>query len=128
MKLIYNAIFGGKWYTAGEAIPNDIVPPALRKYEATEEEQTDDEPKEINLARKYGQTYSVDSAGRMGRPVRRQVAEMQAANAEQEWAEEQASAELDQSVKDALAQAQEQYKASVDQQIANAKIAAERSD
>ena len=126
IRLIHNAIIQGKWYSMGEPIPREIVPPAIRKYEAIAERPTGTGP--INLSRKYGQVYSVDSDGRMGRPVGRQVAELEAANSEQEFMEDIASEPPDQTVQDALDEARERYQADVEQQKANARIAADNSD
>jgi hypothetical protein len=130
MKLIHNAIIAGRYYTAGVDIPDGIIPRGLRKYEAPDEDdQEQDKPDEVDLMRKYNQPYSVDpETGRMGRAVGRQIAELQAANFEQEDAEDQASAEPDSVTAEALAQAREDWSADVSQQIANARISAENDE
>ena len=126
IRLIHNAIIGGKFYVAGDPIPREIVPPAIRKYEVIDEEVTG--TGSISLSRKYGQVYSVDDEGRIARPIRRQMAEMEAANSEQEYAEDIASEEPDQSVQDAIDEARERYSADVERQKLNAQVAAEHAD
>jgi hypothetical protein len=64
----------------------------------------------------------------MSRPLRRQIAEMEVANREQEYAEEVASKEPDQTVQDVLDEARERYAADVERQKLDAQVAAERSD
>ena len=86
MKSIYNAIIQGKWYTAGQSIPKDIVPPSLRKYEAIEKEDQGETTGEISLTRNYNQPYSVDAEGFLRPTVGRQFAEMRA---ETDFIEEQ---------------------------------------
>jgi hypothetical protein len=127
MKLIYNAIIGGKFYVAGEPIERSMVPPGLRKYEAIDEEATG--TGSISLSRKYNQVYSVDDEGRMSRPIRRQIAQMQIeAERNDALEEEVADAPLDETTAAALEKAQEDYAAGVEQQKANARIAAEHAD
>ena len=76
MKLIHNAIIKAKFYRAGDEIPNEIVPPQLRRYAAKEVKESA-EPKEINLMYQHNKPYSVDANGFLRSPVQRQMAEMQ---------------------------------------------------
>jgi hypothetical protein len=116
----------GKFFEFGKPIEDADIRPFMLRYVAKEMRQP--KTKEVNLRRQYGQPYSVDSDGRMGHPVGRQIAEMEVANAEQEFAEDIASEPPDQSVHDALEQAQEEYSADIERQKLNARVAVERAD
>lgn len=129
MKLTVNTILAGRWFSAGDEIPKEIVPPGLRRYATKEAKPPTAEPTEVNLRRDYNQAYSVDADGFMRAPVRRQMAEMQAEAEETDAIEDDiAEAPLNETVVSALEQAQDEYQADVQRQIGNARYVAESAD
>ena len=129
IKLIHNAIFGGRFYTAGEPIEKSIIPASMRKYEAKENKPP--AKNDINLRRQYGRQYHVDpETGQTTTPVhiRREIAEMQAANEFQEYTEDVASEEVDEVTAAAIAQEREKLATEIERQKRDAKIIAERAD
>jgi hypothetical protein len=107
-------------------IADEFIRPFMLPYLPTGERRS--RPNEVNLSRKWNQPYSVDREGFMREPVGGQIAQMEAANAEQEFAEDEMSEPPNEAVAAALAKAQDDYAADLQQQIANARIAAEHSD
>jgi hypothetical protein len=91
-----NTIINGKWYNRGEALPferAEDLPENLRPLVVTD----DPEAEEENAPRgsfELNAIYQITSDGRLGRRIQRQISEMEAAEAREEWIEEQVNAEL----------------------------------
>ena len=131
VRLIYNAIIAGKWYSAGDPIPKEILPDKLRQFieKPAPKSPPPDEPEERNLMLHYNQRYSVDEDGFLRPAVARQAAELQVrAQDEEALADELAEAEISPQVAAAIAQGQEDYAADVAVQAANARVQAEHAD
>lgn len=121
-----NTLLGGVFYRAGEPLPvsSDELPEILRPFIVSGDEP-DEAEDAIRANYEIGVTYQMDENGRMGRALHRQVARLEAAAEEQEWAEEQLSEPVAPAIAEALQAANEE---SVGRQIAEARAAASRRD
>jgi hypothetical protein len=132
IRLTTNCIWAGKFYTAGEALPVASVADLtenLQKVVATCEPEAE-EPNEPRGSFQTGVIYEVTDDNRLGRTLRRkverQVAELEMANAEAEWLEEEAAnTELPPQVAESLEDA---HQSDVARQAAQLEVDANRSD
>jgi hypothetical protein len=128
VKLIYNAIVGGKFYVAGEPVPQEILPPNLRQYIAKPTRPTKP-PAERHLDFKPNQAYSVDADGFLRGSPDRQARQMAAeVDAEEELQDDLAEAEVSEPVAAAIEEARQDYYADVAKQKANARAKAQRQE
>jgi hypothetical protein len=127
-----NTIIDGKFYARGEALPFDRaedLPENLRPLVVTGEPEAE-EPSQPRGSFQLNTPYGVDEDGRLTRALRRkvdrEVAELEAKNAENEWLEEQvATSELSPELAAAL---QEEHDAAIGHAKAQAAADANRSD
>jgi hypothetical protein len=125
--LTCNTILDGRFIVAGEPLPcasEADVPETLRAYIVTDSPEAEeaDGPRgafELNTL------YQVTSDGRLGRRLQREVAQMEAENAREEWVEEQMDAPLPPEVAQGL---QEEHENSVAFAAAQLAADASRSD
>jgi hypothetical protein len=133
IRLSTNAIWQNKFYVAGEALPFQRVedmPENFKPLVVTGEPDPDQEPNEARGAFQLNVPYTVTDDNRLGRihkrQVERQVAELQTANEEQDWIEEEVnSAELPTEVAQDL---QAEHERDVDMQRAQMAADTARSD
>jgi hypothetical protein len=95
IRISTNTIIDGKFYLRGEPLPfsrAEDLPDNLKPLVVTEPEaEEENEPCgafELNTA------YTLTSDGQLGRALRRQVAQMEAENAEEAWLNQANAAEL----------------------------------
>jgi hypothetical protein len=121
VRLIHNAIVGGKFYNAGDPIDLQILPQNLRQYITKRPAGKPAEEVQPHLNFELNRRYRVDEAGFLrGSPSpSRQAAEM-AAQAEQEdaLADELAEGEVSATVAAAIAEGQAAHQAEVELQKA----------
>jgi hypothetical protein len=128
VRLIHNAIFGGKFYFAGEPVPESDLPQNLRQYIAKPIRPTS--PENVrHLTFQLNEKYSVDAEGNMrGRPAR-QVAQLEAEVSEQESIEDElAEGEVSETVGAAIEEARVDYYNDVEKQKANARVKVQRQE
>jgi hypothetical protein len=134
IRLSTNTIWEGKFYNRGEALPVASVADLtenLRPLVVTGEPDADeDEPNEPRGSFETGVICEMTPDGRLGRAlkrkVERQVAQLEAENAQEEWLEEQvAEAELPPEIAEGL---QEEHRRHVGLQAAQLAADASRSD
>lgn len=133
MSNIYPVSFisDGKYWAAGEPIPEESVRPFMSRYaeKATPQLKAKGKVKTNNLRKEYGKQYYVNDANEMTSPVvRREMAELEAANAEEEYIEEVASEEPDEVTAQAIEEARENWAAEIERQKLDAQITAEHGD
>jgi hypothetical protein len=91
INLSVNTVVDGKLIPADDPLPfaADNVPPSLQLFVVT-----DDEPEleESNACFELNTVYQLNSEGRIGRALSRQVAQLEAEAERQDWAEGQLSA------------------------------------
>ena len=95
IRLSVNTLLDGKFIPAGEPLPvssSDDLPPTLRPFVVTTEDEPESE--EVRANYELNTVYQVNSDGRLGRVVARQVAQMEAQAEQQAWVEEQLSEPL----------------------------------
>jgi hypothetical protein len=98
--LTCNTILDGRFIVAGEPLPcasEADVPETLRAYIVTDSTEAE-EPDGPRGAFELNTLYQVTSDGRLGRRLQREVAQMEAENAREEWIEEEASRPLPQEI------------------------------
>ena len=128
IKLSVNTVLDSKFIPAGELLPvssADDLPESLKPFVVVpggdEPEVEEQAPANYEL----GVTYQVNSDGRLGRVIARQVAQMEEENELRDYIEERLSAELPREVSEALQAASEE---SVSRQMAEAESRARRAD
>ena len=97
IRISANTIWDGKHYIAGEPLPFERLedlPPNLRPYIAKPEEEEPEGPGEPRGSYELNTLYRVTDDNKMGRKLRREVAQLNAQIAEEEWIEEQFNAPL----------------------------------
>jgi hypothetical protein len=96
VKLTTNLIAGDKFYIVGELTPftAETLPEHLRSYVVTAATEADEEVNQPRATFQTGVVYQLTDDGRLGRAVRRQAAQMEAAAEEDASLEEEANTEL----------------------------------
>ncbi len=117
----------GKYFAAGTPIEDADIRPFMRKYAGAAFKGN--KIKANNLRKNYNTPYYVNDDNEMTSPVvRREIAQMEIENEQQELDEQEANEPPNDAVAEAVAQAQEDYAANIERQKLSAKIAAERQD
>ena len=127
VRLSTNCIIGNRYYRAGEPLPytNEADLPAPLRPLVVSGEQGGDDADEPRGGFELNALYQLTSDGRLGRQVQRQVSQMEAENAEQEWREEEMDAPLPPEIAADLEDAHRQH---VDFTAAQAAADARRAD
>ncbi len=95
--LTTNTILNGRFYVAGAVLPVariEDLPEPLQPLVVTGEPEADEEADQPRGSFDLNTPYLLTSDGRLGRAVRRQVAELEAAAEQEEWLEEQMDSPL----------------------------------
>jgi hypothetical protein len=131
--LQHNAIFAGRFIRSGEVLDEQTLaslPATLRKYLIPVAAESE-EPEQVVAGFQLNTSYRLDREGRMlARNLERQAADQASAAEFADAMEAQVISEIenpDQTIADALAQAQADHDASVNLQIAQAEIDARRA-
>jgi hypothetical protein len=126
IRISTNTIIDGKFYLRGEPLPfsrAEDLPDNLKPLVVTEPEaEEENEPCgafELNTA------YTLTSDGQLGRALRRQVAQMEAENAEEAWLNQANAAELPPEIAAAL---EDSHQSDVARQAAQLAATARRAD
>jgi hypothetical protein len=135
IRLTTNAIFEGRFYTAGEPLPVASVadlPENLRPLVVTDEPEPE-EPNEARGSFQMGVLYETTADGRLGRQLRRrveqQISELESENDRADWIEETATAELPEAIaEDLLAEHESAIALAKAQAAADARRSDEVSD
>ena len=88
--LTTNTILNGRFYVAGAVLPVariEDLPEPLQPLVVTGEPEADEEADQPRGSFDLNTPYLLTSDGRLGRAVRRQVAELEAAAEQEEWLE-----------------------------------------
>ena len=120
--LSVNTLIDGKFIQAGDPLPvsSDNLPESLKPFVVTDDEPEPDD--ESNARFELNTVYAMNSEGRRGRALNRQVAQLEAEAEQQAWAEEQLfSPPLAPEIAEALQAANEE---SVGRQMAEAEVRA----
>jgi hypothetical protein len=128
VSLIYNTILAGKWYSAGEPIPENILTPNLRKYIVKPSSgKAKLCPRHLNF--ELNRPYSVDSEGYLRGSPGQQAAQMEAEiETEEEIVDELADAEVSEQVAAAIEGARQDYDVDIQRQKAEAQVKANRQE
>jgi hypothetical protein len=118
VKLIHNAIVGGKFYFAGEPIEESLLPENLKKYVRQPIRPT--KRTERQLSFQLNERYSVDEDGFLRGPAGEQAAQQEAIE------DQLADGEVSPTVAAAMEEAREDYYADVERQKLQSKVKAEQ--
>ena len=105
IRISTNAIVNGQFFNAYEPLPFERVedlPENFRPLVVTALPEDEDEPNEPRGAFELNAIYQLTSDGRLGRRLQREVAQMEAQEAQEEWSEEQMDAPLPPQVAESL--------------------------
>jgi hypothetical protein len=131
IRLTVNTIANGQWFTAGDPLPftRETLPIWLKRYVDTGlPEEPEPATSTRNLAFKANKRYGFDADGNILRPVGQQMAEMETIEQEREAIEDALSSRPSKTVRDAVAQAEDDHAADVARQKAQAEFEARRRD
>jgi hypothetical protein len=128
VRLIYNTMLNGKWFSAGDPIEEEIVPANLRQYIAQPPtSQAESRGRHLNF--ELNRPYSVDAEGYLRGSPAQQAAQMEAEASEDEMiADQLAEAEVSETVAAAVEQSREDYRADVERQKLQASVKAKRQE